>query len=250
MISNITALVSGLAVLLVVVHLTTIYLHRCVAHGGVRYHPWLESGMHIVHLILTGIKVRQWTAVHTYHHVFADKPGDPGDPHSPRFEGVWQIVFFNVYYYVKGAKDPRVWAHPFVKERLSRIPIRRIDNIGLWGPASLWIIAIMIFGFPGLLMGLTYLVPYLLLQGAVNGLAHYCGQKNFPSASGFNLRLLAFITAGEGLHNNHHARFTSPFFAHRPHEWVCESGGLTIRLLRALRLAEVVSIEPSPSCSL
>ena len=242
MISNITALISGIVVLLVVVHLTTIYLHRGVAHGGVRYHPWLESSMHLVHLFLTGIKVRQWTAVHLYHHVFADKHGDPGDPHSPHIQGVWQIVFFNPYYYARGAKDPRVWAHPFVKERLSRIPIRRIDRIGLWGPLSLWTLVMVVFGFRfSLIMGLAYAVPYLLLLGAVNGLAHYYGKKNFPSASGFNLRLLALITAGEGLHNNHHAHFTSPFFAQRRQEWLCESGGMTIRLLGALHLAKVTS---------
>jgi stearoyl-CoA desaturase (delta-9 desaturase) len=244
--SNVASVAVGLGVLLLVVHLTTIYLHRGVAHGGVRYRPWLEQGMHAVHLVLTGIKVKQWTAVHTYHHVFPDKAGDPGDPHSPYLEGVWHIVFFNVYYYAKAAKDLRVWAHPFVQERIAGIPTRRIDAIGLWGPLLAWAAAIVFFGWrSGLIMGLVYVVPYLLLLGAVNGMAHYWGRKNFASASAFNLKWLAVLTAGEGLHNNHHARFTSPFLAYRPAEWLCDSGGVTIRVLRALRLAEIVSPGPS-----
>ena len=53
-------------------------------------------------------------------------------------------------------------------------------------------------------------------------------------------RRLALLTGGEGLHNNHHGRFTQAFFAYRRGEWIFESGGLTIRLLCSLGLAELV----------
>jgi stearoyl-CoA desaturase (delta-9 desaturase) len=236
------AIVIGLGVLMIAVHLTTIYLHRSVTHGAVRFAPWLESSMHWGQTLLTGIDPKQWSAVHLYHHLFPDRTGEPGDPHSPYLEGVWHIVFFNVYYYAKAARDPRVWAHPFVQERLARIRKRGIDRIGLWGPLGAWILGIVVFGWTaGLIMGLVYMVPYLLLNGAINGLAHYWGYKNFPSASGTNLRLLALFTGGEGLHNNHHGRFTSPFFAHRKVEWLAESGGLIIRLFCKLGWAEITA---------
>lgn len=245
-ISNLAAVCVGLGVLAVVVHLTTIYMHRSVTHGTVRYTPWLESAMHHVHTVFTGINTRQWSAVHTYHHLFPDRHGNPGDPHSPYLEGVWQIVFFNVYYYLKAAKDPRVWAHPYVRERLATIRPRRIDRLGNLGPVLAWVAGIVLFGWQaGLIMGVVYVVPYLLLNGAVNGLAHHVGYKNFPSAAGFNLRWLALATGGEGLHNNHHSRFTSPFFATRRQEWFFESGGLTIWLLCAIGCAEVVSPLPA-----
>ena len=241
-ISNLTAVLVGLGVLALVVHLTTIHLHRGLTHGTVRYKPWLASSMHFVHTMLTGIKAKQWSAVHTYHHLYPDKTGNPGDPHSPYLEGVWHIVFFNVYYYMKAARDPRVWAHPFVQERISTIPDRWVDRIALWGPFIAWLLALLVFGWKaGLIMGLVYVVPYLFLLGAVNGMAHFWGYKNFPSASGFNLRLLALLTGGEGLHNNHHGRFLHPYFAYRRLEWMFESGGLTIRLLCKLKWAEVVS---------
>lgn len=240
-ISYTAAVFAGLAILVVVVHITTIYLHRAVTHGTVRYAPWLENGMHTVLALLTSINAREWSAVHNYHHLFPDRPGEPGDPHSPHLEGLWQVVFFNVYYYAKAAKDPRVRNHPFVKARLDTIPDRRLDHIGIAGPLSVWLIGMIVFGWvPGLIAGLVYAVPYLLLNGAINGLGHAWGYKNFHSAAGFNSRILALLTGGEGLHNNHHGRFTQAFFAYRPAEWIFESGGLTIRLLCRLGLAELV----------
>ena len=240
-ISYTAAVFAGLAILVVVVHITTIYLHRAITHGTVRYAPWLESVMHAVLVLLTSINPREWSAVHNYHHLFPDRPGEPGDPHSPHLEGLWQVVFFNVYYYRKAAKDPRVSSHPFVRSRLATIPERRLDEIGLWGPFGLWAAGMLVFGFgPGLVAGLVYVVPYLLLNGAINGIGHAWGYKNFHSAAGFNSRLLALLTGGEGLHNNHHGRFTQAFFAYRRAEWIFESGGLTIRLLCSLGLAELV----------
>jgi stearoyl-CoA desaturase (delta-9 desaturase) len=240
-ISNAAAVFAGLVVLVVVVHLTTIYLHRAITHGTVRYAPWLENAMHVVLVLLTSISPREWSAVHNYHHLFPDRPGNPGDPHSPHLEGLWQVVFFNVYYYRKAAKDPRVASHPFVTARLATIPPRRIDDIGVWGPLGVWAAAMLIFGVvPALIGGLVYVVPYLLLNGAINGIGHAWGYKNFHSAAGHNSRILALLTGGEGLHNNHHGRFTQAFFAYRPSEWLFESGGLTIRLLCRLGLAELV----------
>ena len=239
--SNSAAVVAGLAILAVVVHITTIYLHRAVTHGTVRYAPWLESTMHYTLVLLTSIKPREWSAVHNYHHLFPDRPGEPGDPHSPHLEGLWQVVFFNVYYYARAAKDPRVRNHPFVQARLATIPRRWIDEIGFAGPLGCWVLGGVVFGLvPALIAGLVYAVPYLLLNGAINGLGHAKGYKNFQAAAGFNLRWLALLTGGEGLHNNHHGRFTHAFFAYRPSEWLYETGGWTIRLLRRLKLAELV----------
>ena len=54
-ISNTAAVIAGLAILVVVVHITTIYLHRAITHGTVRYAPWLEGVMHYVLVIFTSI---------------------------------------------------------------------------------------------------------------------------------------------------------------------------------------------------
>jgi stearoyl-CoA desaturase (delta-9 desaturase) len=43
------------------------------------------------------------------------------------------------------------------------------------------------------------------LRGTINGAGHTFGYRSFEKDA-TNLKLLALITFGEGLHNNHHAR--------------------------------------------
>src|SRR3712207_2065576 len=58
---------------------------------------------------------------------------------------------------------------------------------------------------PGLVAVFTLAVVYLALNAMINGAGHTFGYKSFANDA-TNLRLLALITFGEGLHNNHHAR--------------------------------------------
>ena len=53
---------------------------------------------------------------------------------------------------------------------------------------------------------------YLGLSGSVNSIAHTFGRRTVRDV-GTNVQWLALITAGEGLHNNHHAAPTSARFS-------------------------------------
>ena len=53
-----------------------------------------------------------------------------------------------------------------------------------------------------------------VLSPSINGLCHYRGYRNFENTA-TNIRLLALITGGEGLHNNHHGFPRSPRFSVR-----------------------------------
>ena len=55
---------------------------------------------------------------------------------------------------------------------------------------------------------------YLGGSAAVNAIGHHFGRRPYDNNAG-NLQWLAFLTAGEGLHNNHHAAPTSAKLAHR-----------------------------------
>ncbi len=90
---------------------------------------------------------------------------------------------------------------------------------------------------PGLVALLTLAVVYLLFSAAINGAGHTFGYKTFENDA-TNLRLLALITFGEGLHNNHHARPASPKLSAFRGEF--DPAWPFIRLLVALRLAEVI----------
>ena len=74
---------------------------------------------------------------------------------------------------------------------------------------------------------------YLLLNAAINGAGHTFGYKSFANDA-TNLRLLALITFGEGLHNNHHARPASPKLSAFQGEY--DPAWPIIRLLAVLRL--------------
>ena len=92
----------------------------------------------------------------------------------------------------------------------------------------------------GLLAGFVaaglHAVLYVMLAGAINAVGHQYGKRPYGN-SATNLRLLALVTGGEGLHNNHHAAPTSARFS--LHRGELDPGWWVVRVLIALRLARV-----------
>jgi stearoyl-CoA desaturase (delta-9 desaturase) len=137
----------------------------------------------------------------------------------------------NVYYYRREANNGDT-----LQKYASDLPFDRLDELflrrGTVGFSLTGVVLVLLLGFgPGLVALTTLAAVYLLLNAAINGAGHTFGYKSFANAA-TNLKLLALITFGEGLHNNHHARPASPkLSAFRPF----------IRLLVTLRLAEVLS---------
>src|SRR3984885_1232338 len=75
---------------------TTVYLHRSLAHRAVSLKPPVAFACRIVIWISTGTRPRQWVAVHRKPHAFTDKAGDP---HSPAVFGFSAVQFGNAYLY-------------------------------------------------------------------------------------------------------------------------------------------------------
>src|SRR5258706_10415308 len=66
----------------------------------------------------------------------------------------------------------------------------------------------------GLLLALSHFILYVfVLAPSINGLGHWWGRRNFGTNSATNLRVLAWLTGGESLHNNHHPHPSSPQFS-------------------------------------
>ena len=82
---------------------TSVYLHRGLAHRALRLHPITDVCFRAVLWLTTGQSRQQWVAVHRKHHTFTDREGDP---HSPRLLGFWRVQLWNVYYYVREARNP------------------------------------------------------------------------------------------------------------------------------------------------
>ena len=87
----------------------------------------------------------------------------------------------------------------------------------------------------GLLAAGIHAVMYVfVLSSSINGLCHAVGYRNFDNTA-TNLRFLALLTGGEGLHNNHHGYPRSPKFSFRTSE--IDPAWPLIKLLIALNLA-------------
>jgi stearoyl-CoA desaturase (Delta-9 desaturase) len=229
------AILVGLVLAEVATLITTIYLHRVLSHRSIRLHPAMTMFMRFGTWLLTSISPREWVAVHRKHHNFSDVEGDP---HSPHIEGYWQIMLANVYYYRREANDGdtlRKYASDLPFDRLDKVLLRR----GTSGFFLTGVILVLIMGLgPGLVALATLAVVYLVLNAAINGAGHTFGYKSFANDA-TNLRLLALITFGEGLHNNHHARPASAKLSAFSGEF--DPAWPVIRLLEKLHLAEVLT---------
>lgn len=224
------------AVLLqVAVLATTIYLHRAATHRALLLHPALAWVFRCVIWITTGIVPRQWVAVHRKHHAFTD---EKGDPHSPLLEGFWPVQLGNVFYYVREARNPEV-LEKYARDVKEDVWDRWFFNRSWLGPALgvAGLCAVLGVGW-GVAVAAVHSVMYVfVLSSSINGLCHYAGYRNFDNTA-TNIRLLALITGGEGLHNNHHGYPRSPKLSFQRGRWgEIDPAWLIIKLLVTLKLA-------------
>jgi stearoyl-CoA desaturase (delta-9 desaturase) len=229
------ALVVSSIVTQVAVYSTTIYLHRAATHRAVVLHPLAAWVFRLLLWLTTGIVPREWVAVHRKHHAFTD---EEGDPHSPLLKGFWKVQLGNFFYYVKELKDPTVvpkYARDLQPDAWDRILFDH-GTLGLGTGVVLlcWSLGI---GW-GLFAAVLHAVMYVfVLSSSINGLCHYKGYRNFENTA-TNIRFVAWLTGGEGLHNNHHGYPRSPKFSFRKgRRFEFDPGWLIIRALSMVKLA-------------
>jgi stearoyl-CoA desaturase (delta-9 desaturase) len=223
----------GLALSQIGTWVTSVYLHRGLSHRALELHPVARWGFRVLTWLMVGIKPREWVAVHRKHHAYTDVEGDP---HSPVLLGWVRVELTNAALYRKVARDP---------EQVARYA-RDLPRDG-------WDRALFDHGWLGLAVGITLMVllagpvvaataavvhavSYLLMNAAVNSIGHTFGRRPYGN-SATNLQWLAWLTGGEGLHNNHHEAPTSARFAHRRGE--IDPSWWSIRVLSAVRLATI-----------
>ena len=240
MIDIAVAVVVGLATSQVAIFLTTIFLHRTLAHRAITMTPGLRFTSRVLTWLSTGIRPRQWVGVHRRHHAFTDVDGDP---HSPALEGFLHVQFGNVLLYRTAARDG-VTVEKYAKD----MPPDRWDRI-LFDHAVLGLaigIAGLYFVFGmnwemTLVASLVHAVSYLGLNSAVNAVGHRYGRRPFKGLAA-NSQWLAWLTAGEGLHSNHHAAPTSARLSFTRRE--IDPGWWIVALAGKLRWLRVRHLEP------
>jgi stearoyl-CoA desaturase (delta-9 desaturase) len=227
------ALIFAALVIQTAVFSTTIYLHRTATHKALVLHPAVEWMFKFALWITTGQVTKEWVAVHRKHHAFTD---EEGDPHSPRLEGFWNVQLGNVFYYVREIKNTDV-VERYARDIKEGWWDTHVFNRGLLGLVigTAALCAVLGIGWGLLAAGIHAVMYVFVLSSSINGLCHHVGYKNFAN-SATNIRFLALLTGGEGLHNNHHGYPRSPKFSWRASEF--DPAWPVIKLLVALKLAK------------
>ncbi|MEO8098881.1 MAG: fatty acid desaturase [Acidobacteriota bacterium] len=213
------------------VFITTIYLHRSQCHRGLELHPFIANLMHLHLSLFTGIVPREWVAVHRKHHHFSDKEGDP---HSPYLFGLWTVFFGNYFMYRKEIKSEatvRKYTPDYQPDLIDRIP----GNTH--GAYAGLVVFMLMFGWAwGAAAWVFHVVAYILLNSSINSICHMIGYRNWDNLA-TNHQWIALLTAGEGLHNNHHQYPSSARFALKSRE--IDPAWPVIWILQRLGLATV-----------
>ena len=210
---------------------TTVYLHRALSHRALTVHPAVAWVFRLVIWLTTGIKPKEWVAVHRKHHAYTD---EEGDPHSPVLLGWWTVQKMNVALYRKALSDPSLiskYARDLPDDKWDRWFFgHNKTGLGL----GIAILMVTLGPWTGLLAAFIHANVYLAGNAAVNALGHHFGKRPYPNEA-TNLQWLAFFTRVEGLHNNHHAAPSSPRLSHQRGQ--VDFGWWVIRTLKATRLA-------------
>ncbi len=227
------ALAVGIGVTTLANICTTVYLHRGLAHRAVTFTRPAHAVFKTLVWLSTGIKIREWVAVHRKHHAHTDTAEDP---HSPAVSGWKTVQIKNLGMYRAAAHDQAnidKYARDLAPTAWDRVLFDR-SWLGLLMGTALLCLG---FGWQvGLLAALIHVNYYLAGSAAVNAIGHHFGRRPYEN-SATNLQWLAFMTAGEGLHNNHHAAPTSAKLSHRWYE--VDPGWFVIKPLTWMRLAKV-----------
>lgn len=221
----------------------TLYLHRDQSHGGLQLHPVLRHVFRFWLWFCSGTVTKEWVAVHRRHHAFADRPGDP---HSPKIVGLRRVVLRGYELYVAAARDPNILANygrGTPDDWLERNLYGRFPKAGL---ALFILLQLIVFGVPAITMVAVEMIAQPFFAGGViNGFGHRLGYRSYEvPSSATNIVPWGVLVGGEELHNNHHAFSSSPCFAVQP--WEIDIGWLFICMFRALGLARVGRLAPTP----
>ncbi|AHG63687.1 DesA family fatty acid desaturase [Advenella mimigardefordensis] len=232
-------------VTLVLTHITiaavTIYLHRSQAHRGLDLHPAVAHFFRFWLWLTTGMVTREWVAIHRKHHAKCEREGDP---HSPMIYGIDRVLWKGAELYREEAANEETlkrFSHGTPNDWMERNVYSRHTTLGIF---TMLTIDLLLFGAIGLTVWAVQMawIPFWA-AGVVNGLGHYIGYRNFSSPdTSTNLFPIGILIGGEELHNNHHAYGTSAKFSSKWYEF--DIGWVYIRILQALRLAQVKKVAP------
>jgi len=218
--------------------------HRQLTHRGFTTPKWLEYGMALCGAMALQGSPTYWVAVHRIHHKYTDKPGDP---HTPR-DGKW---WSHMGWIMHGALHSETAMISRYVPDLQREKFYRWLEVWHWLPITLTGIALLGCGtvVGGWRLGISWLLWGVLLRVAigfhvtwlVNSATHLWGGRRFNTHDdSTNNWWVAWLTGGEGWHNNHHAYPVSA--THGMRWWEVDFNYWIIRMLALVGLAKDIKV--------
>ena len=231
-------LIYTLVMVQITIACVTLYLHRSQTHKAVQFHPAVAHFMRFWLWMTTGMVTKEWVAIHRKHHQASDTEQDP---HSPKYYGIWRVLFGGAFLYHNASKDrtmieklgvgtPDDWLERNLYSAHSRsgILLMLVIDLLLFGPWGLLVWGVQMIWIP------------FWAAGVINGLAHWWGYRTTKTNdTSRNLWPLAIWIGGEELHNGHHADGANPKFSKR--WWELDIGWVYIKILKFFKLATIRS---------
>ena len=219
----------------------TIFLHRHQTHRAVDLHPAVSHFFRWWLWLTTGMKTRDWVAVHRKHHAMVETVDDP---HSPQIYGINKVLFDGVDLYRKEIANPEtldIYGKGTPDDWIERNLYSRHSSLGI---SVMFVINLLLFGPIGMTIWAVQMawIPFLA-AGVINGVGHWWGYRNFDSEDkSTNIIPFGLLIGGEELHNNHHACAGSARFSSKWYEF--DLGWQYIRTMQSLGLARVRKLAP------
>jgi len=221
----------------------TIYLHRNQAHKAVELHPLVSHVFRGWLWLSTGMRTKEWVAIHRKHHA---KCETTEDPHSPKILGLKKLLLEGAELYQEAAKNsatvenygmgtPDDWLERHIYYPLNRYGnfVMLAINLALFGVVGLTIWAIQMMWIP------------IWAAGVVNGVGHYYGYRNYECKdAATNIVPWGIFIGGEELHNNHHTYPNSAKLSSK--WWEFDIGWFYICMMSFVGLAKVKQVAPKP----
>jgi fatty-acid desaturase len=147
-----------------------------------------------------------WVATHRLHHQHSDQPEDP---HTPQVGGFWAHMGWIIFGEAHHNDTARMARYA---PDLGRDAFYRWLTTYHWVPLTTLGFALLAIGGWGLVNWAIFLRVVVGLHATwlVNSATHMWGRRRFATRDDSrNTWWVAFLTFGEGWHNNHHAHPTS-----------------------------------------
>jgi stearoyl-CoA desaturase (delta-9 desaturase) len=190
----------GLAIALYYVRMffVTGAYHRYFSHKSYRTSRPMQLLLAIGAMSSSQKGVIWWAGHHRRHHKYSDQPGDV---HSVVLDGFWwSHVGWMLAYKHQPTETERV------KDLMEYPELVWLNRWWWLPPAALGVGCFLVGGWFALVWGFC-VSTVLLWHGTftINSLTHVFGSRRYPTTDNSrNSPVLAFITMGEGWHNNHH----------------------------------------------